>query len=248
MASKAAAFKEEGNKCFQDGDFKGAEILYTKAIQKDPTNPLLFTNRAFARLRLQSHEGVISDCLKSIEILPQNMKAYNHLAQAQLALHHPNEALASALTAYNICLATNNGSATAISALVLKAKKEKWEKLEKERLRMRNELVVELEERLELASDREMDAIDDRRRRYEINDIELAEERQILEVVTRQKIEELRSVFAIADTELHRREVPEYLIDSISFSIMHDPVMTKTGQSYDRATILEHLKRSQTDP
>ncbi len=133
------------------------------------------------------------------------MKAYNHLAQAQLALHHPNEALASALTAYEICLATNNGSATAISALVLKAKKEKWEKVEKERLRRRNELVVELEERLEAASESEMDAIDERRRRYEIDDIELAEERQILEVVTRQKIEELRSVFAIADPELHRR-------------------------------------------
>ncbi len=42
--------------------------------------------------------------------------------------------------------------------------------------------------------------------------------------------------------------MPDYLIDNISFGIMHDPVITKTGQSYDRATILEHLKRSQTDP
>jgi len=29
---------------------------------------------------------------------------------------------------------------------------------------------------------------------------------------------------------------------------MHDPVMTKTGNSYDRSTVMEHLKRSNTDP
>lgn len=175
------------------------------SIQKDPTNPLLFTNRAFARLKLLAPDLAISDCLKSIELLPKNMKAYNHLAQAQLALHHPNEALASALTAYNICIETGNSSATQISALVLRAKKEKWESREKERVRRRCELLVELEERLELGREAEMNAIDDRRRRYEIDDIELAEERQILEVVSRQKVEELRSVFAIADPELQRR-------------------------------------------
>ncbi len=29
---------------------------------------------------------------------------------------------------------------------------------------------------------------------------------------------------------------------------MHDPVTTRTGNSYDRATVMEHLKRSPTDP
>ena len=29
---------------------------------------------------------------------------------------------------------------------------------------------------------------------------------------------------------------------------MHDPVITKTGHSYERATILEHLRHSETDP
>lgn len=45
-----------------------------------------------------------------------------------------------------------------------------------------------------------------------------------------------------------RQEVPDYLIDNISFTVMHDPVVTKTGNSYDRATVMEHLKRSHTDP
>lgn len=29
---------------------------------------------------------------------------------------------------------------------------------------------------------------------------------------------------------------------------MHDPVVTKTGKTYDRSTVMEHLKKSQTDP
>lgn len=34
----------------------------------------------------------------------------------------------------------------------------------------------------------------------------------------------------------------------ITFEPMHDPVMTRNGHSYERATIYEHLKRSKTDP
>lgn len=38
------------------------------------------------------------------------------------------------------------------------------------------------------------------------------------------------------------------MIDNISFAIMHDPVTTKHGQSYEKSTMLEHLRRSETDP
>ena len=97
------------------------------------------------------------------------------------------------------------------------------------------------------------------------------EEKADIELDCRKKIEELRTVFAIADPKnLKRRvcttfremrqenrvetllrpdqEVPDYLIDNISFTVMHDPVVTKTGNTYDRSTVLEHLKRSHTDP
>lgn len=65
----------------------------------------------------------------------------------------------------------------------------------------------------------------------------------------RRKVDELRNVFAMADPENHAaREVPDYLVDTITFEIMHDPVVTKNGHSYERATLIEHLKRSPTDP
>lgn len=42
--------------------------------------------------------------------------------------------------------------------------------------------------------------------------------------------------------------VPDYLIDGITFEIMHDPVVAPSGISYDRTSILRHLKVSPFDP
>jgi STIP1 family protein 1 len=80
MAQAAAdALKEQGNKAFKQGDYAAAEEFYTQACR----NPLLFTNRANARLKLQRWEGAVNDCLKSIEISgrAQNHKAYYFLGE-----------------------------------------------------------------------------------------------------------------------------------------------------------------------
>jgi STIP1 homology and U-box containing protein 1 len=63
------------------------------------------------------------------------------------------------------------------------------------------------------------------------------------------KISEIKTLFAAADPTNHKpREIPDHLVDMITFEPMHDPVITKNGHSYERATIYEHLKRSPTDP
>jgi len=77
----AEQLKNSGNKCFKNGDYEGAEGLYSQAIQKNSANPLLFTNRANARLKLEKWEGVIDDCIRSIELLKDNMKAFFYLGR-----------------------------------------------------------------------------------------------------------------------------------------------------------------------
>lgn len=42
--------------------------------------------------------------------------------------------------------------------------------------------------------------------------------------------------------------VPDYLIDPISFEVMHDPVITPSGASYERVGLLRHLRSSGLDP
>lgn len=84
MAHIAEQFKDKGNALFKAGDYTGAEEQYTYAIQKFSRNPLLFTNRAFARIKLQRWEEVVNDCLRSIEITGhgQNFKAYFYLGRS----------------------------------------------------------------------------------------------------------------------------------------------------------------------
>ena len=77
----ADQLKNQGNTHFKNGDYSQAEALYSQAIQKNSRNPLLFTNRANARLKLENWEGVINDCLASIELMPENMKAYFYLGR-----------------------------------------------------------------------------------------------------------------------------------------------------------------------
>jgi STIP1 homology and U-box containing protein 1 len=42
--------------------------------------------------------------------------------------------------------------------------------------------------------------------------------------------------------------VPDYLIDGITFEIMHDPVITVSGHSFDRVSITKHIEQSKVDP
>ncbi|PSK38127.1 Methylenetetrahydrofolate reductase 1 [Elsinoe australis] len=258
MAHIAEQFKDKGNALFKAGDYTGAEEQYTYAIQKFSRNPLLFTNRAFARIKLQRWEEVVNDCLRSIEITghAQNFKAYFYLAQAQLALHHPHEALSSALSAYDQAMypqsqnnQTSAGSMSAIVALVIRCRKAKFEARQRDIQKRRGDLLGELEDAVETKKRADLADIEERLQDGQLGPVAAEEERKEIEDLAQRKVEELKNVFAIADPSNHaKREVPDWAIDTINFELMHDPVVTKNGHSYERSTLVEHLKRSPTDP
>lgn len=145
------------------------------------------------------------------------MKAYYYLAEAQMALNHPNEALTSALTAYEFCIRSGNASASSISALILKAKKAKWEARERERLRRQNELLKELEDRLEYGRLEERRAIESDVHSGRMDWTQRADEIDIVEESYKRKIEELHSIFAAAHPSLMAKRVNSTLLTS------HDP-------------------------
>lgn len=137
----------------------------------------------------------------------------------------------------------------AFSAFVLKCKKAKFAVRDRERLRRRGDLRAELEETLETQKQRELDVVSAQLERRELGQIEASERVQEIVGDFDRKVNELRAVFIAADPANHKpREVPDHLVDMITFEPMHDPVITKNGHSYERATIHEHLKRSETDP
>ncbi len=177
-------------------------------------------------------------------------------AQAQLALNHPNEALSSALTAYDQVLYPLSPAAKispkdleTFSAFVLRCKKAKFAARDRERLRRQGDLRAELEAALAAQKQRELDVISSQLQAGELGNVEAAERTAEVNSDFEAKAAELRSVFAAADPAKHQpKEIPDYVIDTITFEPMHDPVITKNGHSYERATIYEHLKRSPTDP
>ncbi|KAI1638644.1 U-box domain-containing protein [Biscogniauxia mediterranea] len=234
---RSTQLKEEGNSYFQSGNFVGAESLYSKAIIADDTNPSLYTNRAMARLRLGLYDSAISDCNSCLKLSGGNMKAYFVLSQCQLAIHDYDGALDSALQAHRLCAETNDKSLAAVTNQVLRCKKSRWDEMEKKRTREGQEL------------ENEVIALMQREREDMVNSCTTDLDRKQVEEEWDQKINLMKATFEKSrKASEQRREVPDWAIDDISFGIMVDPVMTKTGKSYERASIMEHLRRHPTDP
>lgn len=180
---------------------------------------------------------------------------YHIIAQAQLALHHPHEALSSALTAYDQVLYAppavkiSPRDLEAFSAFVLKCKKAKFAARDRERLRRQGDLRAELEDSLEANKQRELDDVSRLLEKQALGPVEASERNQEILSTFDKKIGDLRNLFTTVDPTQHKpREIPDHLVDMITFEPMHDPVITKNGHSYERATIYEHLKRTPTDP
>ena len=75
----AQQLKEQGNEHFWKGDFAEADASYSRAIEKSSKNAVLFTNRARARMKLLRWHDVVDDCLRSVELHRENIKAFNML-------------------------------------------------------------------------------------------------------------------------------------------------------------------------
>lgn len=189
-------------------------FISTRSIIADPKNPALYTNRAMARLKLNYWDSVITDCEACLQLTPDNMKARYYLAEAQLALKDYDASLESALHAHKLCAATNDRSLAAVTALVLRCKKERWDDMEKKRMREAKDLEREV---MELLNREKVSAL------AETDD---GMEKQEIEEETQAKIERMKDIFERARAgDEKKREVPDWAIDDISFGFMIDPVV-----------------------
>lgn len=80
--AQAESLKEVGNMHIKKKDYKEAYNAYTNAIECDPTNAVLYSNRAAALLQMSKFDDAIKDCEKAIEIDPQFIRARERLASA----------------------------------------------------------------------------------------------------------------------------------------------------------------------
>ncbi|KAJ6499103.1 phosphoprotein phosphatase [Mycena sanguinolenta] len=90
----AAALKAEANKAFSAHDFPSAARLYGQAIERNPTDPTLWCNRAYTRMKLEEFGYALTDCSQAILLDAKYSKAYYRRATCYMQLLKPQSAVA----------------------------------------------------------------------------------------------------------------------------------------------------------
>ncbi|ANB12807.1 Cns1p [Sugiyamaella lignohabitans] len=102
----ATNFKEQGNDCYRQKNYKDAIEFYTKALdvkcEVDEINVACYVNRAACNLELKNYRRCIGDCKLALKISPKNVKALFRSSKAYLAVDRVDEALACADYALSI--------------------------------------------------------------------------------------------------------------------------------------------------
>ncbi|EDV39725.2 uncharacterized protein Dana_GF10164 [Drosophila ananassae] len=97
-AANRALFLEkvrQSNAACQSGDFATAVLLYTDALQLDPGNHILYSNRSAALLKQGQFAAALQDATQARDLCPQWPKAYFRQGVALQCLGRYGEALAS---------------------------------------------------------------------------------------------------------------------------------------------------------
>jgi len=90
--AKALEEKEQGNECFKKGQFPQAIKHYSEAIKRDPTNAVLYSNRAACYTKLMEFRMALADCDAAIKHDPKFVKAHIRKGAVLLAMKETGRA------------------------------------------------------------------------------------------------------------------------------------------------------------
>nr|XP_022903703.1 tetratricopeptide repeat protein 28 [Onthophagus taurus] len=104
----------QSNAACQNGDFATAVALYTDALQLDPTNHILYSNRSAAKLKQGLFSQALQDACSARDLCPTWPKAYYRQGVALQCMGRHGDALA----AFSSGLAQDPTSQQLLSALI----------------------------------------------------------------------------------------------------------------------------------
>ncbi|XP_057373918.1 uncharacterized protein LOC130694827 [Daphnia carinata] len=94
--------REKGNACVKEGNHEEAVLHYSAAIQSDPTNHALHSNRSLAFLKIQQYFLAYKDAKRTIDLKPDWAKGYFRKAEVEMATFHFEKALTSYSMAFRL--------------------------------------------------------------------------------------------------------------------------------------------------
>uniref|UniRef100_A0A672MTE8 E3 ubiquitin-protein ligase CHIP n=1 Tax=Sinocyclocheilus grahami TaxID=75366 RepID=A0A672MTE8_SINGR len=218
-SSSAQELKEQGNRLFLSRKYQEAATSYSKAINRNPSVAVYYTNRALCYVKLQQYDKALADCKHALELDSQSVKAHFFLGQCQLELENYEEAIGNLQRAYNLAKEQRLNFGDDIPSALRVAKKKRWNSIEEKRISQENELHAYLTKLILAEKERELD---DR--------VKQSEDSQNGGKIKSKHVR-------------HKREIPDYLCGKISFELMREPCITPSGITYDRKDIEEHLQR-----
>ncbi|GLC51021.1 hypothetical protein PLESTB_000457400 [Pleodorina starrii] len=86
------ALKAQGNAAFSAGNFEEAIKFFTEAIEVDPNNHVLYSNRSASHASLKHYAAALTDAKKCVELKPDWAKGYSRLGAAYYGLSDFEEA------------------------------------------------------------------------------------------------------------------------------------------------------------
>ncbi|GAA5901883.1 hypothetical protein JCM8208_006627 [Rhodotorula glutinis] len=89
----ALSLKSQANTHFSSSRYREALDLYTASLNKNPFDPIVWSNRAAVRLKLEEYGLGVADSSRAIELDSRAVKAYYRRALANLAILKPKAAI-----------------------------------------------------------------------------------------------------------------------------------------------------------
>ena len=108
----AKDWKDKGNALVKEKKYKEALDCYSKAIEIDPNDPILYSNRSAMHLNLSEFDQALADADKAISIKVDYAKAYLRKGKALEGLNKVDEAL----SAYKLGLEKDSANAQLLQA------------------------------------------------------------------------------------------------------------------------------------
>lgn len=262
----ATDYKNAGNKLCSLYRYEEALAHYSKAISKNPLIAIFFSNRALCHLKLQQFNQASQDCRRALELDPNLIKAHFFLGQALAELNNFDDSLKHLQRAHEIAREKKMNFGDDIAYQIRLTRRRRWNQIEDDTARLESELQKYLVDLIEndrktklghlknrLSSGANIDSqtwqptasCSSLQTNSPGGATQIVETSQESEIISKcdKYIDKLNTMFNNLKLQRKGREVPDYLCGKISFEIMHDPVITPSGITYDRQDIEEHLKR-----
>ncbi|XP_067859414.1 E3 ubiquitin-protein ligase CHIP isoform X4 [Heptranchias perlo] len=239
----AQDLKEQGNRLFLSRKYQEAAASYSKAINRNPSVAVYYTNRALCYVKMQQFDKAVADCKHALELDSQSVKAHFFLGQCQLEMENYDEAIGNLQRAYNLAKEQRLNFGDDIPSALRIAKKKRWNSIEDKRIQQENDLHDYLAKLI--LSEKEREVEECKRKLHEENMDEARTRMEIAKIEARHDkyMNEMDDLFSQVDEKRKKRDIPDYLCGKISFELMREPCITPSGITYDRKDIEEHLQR-----